>query len=213
MTRRALRWWTAACALASLAGCGTQAAPTAPAPLPPLHRAAMPGQGGGSLFATLRWPARRLLATSGAAAKAAADVQSVKLYLLEGETQAGLGSEWQVVAGSGFTYVLGDANRTEAHVDVVYTNVPANAPGRSYRLAAAGFDSGGNITNAAAPLTLGGEGRFCVSGGGGDADAPGTLRVAPNYAVATEPLAVTLKLLDAQPATLDAEVTIWDGGP
>jgi hypothetical protein len=209
---RALSWWSAACVWASLAGCGTPATPAMPAPSP-LHRAAMPGHGGGSLFATLRLPARRTLATSGAAAKTAADLRSVKLYLLEGETHMGLDAGWQVVAGSGFTYVLADTNRTGAHVDVVYTNVPANAPGRTYRLAAAGFDEGGNITNAAAPLTLGGEGRFCVSGAGGDAGAPGTLRVAPDYAVALEPLAVTLKLLDAQPATLDAAVTIWDGGP
>lgn len=195
---------------ATTLGCGAHVAAPTPAPL---HRAALAHAAGGSLQATFRLPARRLLNTSGAPALTVSDVRSVTLYLVEAPIGAPPTGALSPVSGSGFTYVLDAGNLGSSQVDVLYTNVPANGPGLAYFLAVSAVGDAGNITNAAAPATISPLGRCYVSSAGGDVDAPGSVRVAPEtYALsATAPLSATLKLQDARAASLHTSVTITDG--
>jgi hypothetical protein len=194
-------------------GCGTHVA--APAvTMAPLHRAALTGTQGASLQATFRLPARHLQHVAGAPAFTLADLNAVALYLIAAPASQPPTGVLTPVPGSGFTYTLDADNRTRAQVDVLYTHVPANLPGQAYFLAVAALGSEGNITNTAAPATISALGHCYVSDGGGDPEAPGSVRVEPvTYALsANAPLTAALKLLDAKAATLDTSVTITDGG-
>ncbi len=196
--------------LAQLAlGCGVPPTPLAAAPL---HRATLAGEGGATVQASFQLSGWRLQHVAGAPAMSLADLDAVTLYLIEATPGAPPGGALSAVAGSAYTYVLDAANRSDARVDVIYTNVSANAPGKAYFLAVTATGGGADITNAAAPAAIGAR-RCYVSQYGGNPAAPGSVRVAPvTYALdAATPIAVGLKLLDARPAILEASVTVTEG--
>ena len=194
-------------------GCATPLAQPPADALPPMHLAALTGVLGASLNATFQLPARRLQHTAGAPALTIADLDAVTVYLVEAPIGNPPTSVLSPVSDSGFTYTLDAANRARLRVDVLYTHVPANAPGMAYFLAVTATGAGADITNTAAPATIGSL-RCYVSDGGGSSEAPGSVRVAPvTYALDdASPLTAGLKLLDAKPASLQTSVTITDGG-
>lgn len=200
--------------LASLLfGCANPVTPPVAGAMPPLHRAALAGERGATVRATFQLAGRRLQHTAGAPALTSADLDAVTLYLVEAPIGAPPDGELSAVSGSGFTYALDASNRSRSQVDVFFTNVPANAPGMAYFLAVTATGGGIDITNAAAPATLGGR-RCYVSDGGGNPAAPGSVRVASGTYVldAETPLVASLKLGDASAAALGASVTVSDGG-
>jgi len=152
--------------------------------------------------------------TPGVAAKTKDDLTHIKFYLVESDT----GSAPTALAGTGFSYAITATNRTNNRVDITFTNVTANATGKSYYVVVGGFTSAtaiaaNNITHLGAPLSDGTEGLYFVSNTGGDASNPGCVRVTPvTYALSgLTALAVPLKLLDAISPVLDSDVNISAG--
>lgn len=150
--------------------------------------------------------------TPGTAAKTVDDLNTIKFYLVASDT----GTPPTALSGTGFSYTITSTNRTNGFVDVTFTNVAANASGKSYYVVAAGFDSAtttaaNNITNLNAPITDGTEGKYFASTSGGS--PAGAVRVTPTtYAISgTTALGVPLKLLDAVTPILESSVNITAG--
>lgn len=148
----------------------------------------------------------------GTAAKTNADLHTIKFYLVASDT----GTPPTALSGTGFTYALTQTNHTNGTVSITFTNVQANATGKSYYVVAAGFSSAtataaNNITNLNAPISDATEGKYFASTSGGSPD--GAVRVTPvTYAISgTTALGVPLKLLDATTPTLESAVSISDG--
>lgn len=204
----------AAAAVTSLAfGCGSTVMSRATDALPPENRAALPGDSGATVRATIRLSGRHLQHVTGSRASSIDDLDAVAFYLVEAPRGTPLSGEVGAVAGSDFTYTLDADNRIRSQIDLHFSNVPANATGQAYFLAVTATADGIDITNAAAPVTIGGR-RCYVSDEGGSLAAPGSVRVETvSYALdATAPLSVGLKLGDATAAILEAGVTVTDGG-
>lgn len=156
---------------------------------------------------------RTQASTAGTPSAKLTDLHTIKFYLIPSTTGSAPSA---VTAGTGFTYDLNVTNQTNGHVDVTFTNVPANATGESYYVAVGGFNSAtinaaNNITNLNAPITDGTEGKYYVSTTGGLPD--GCVRVTPvTYALSdTAALGIPLKLLDAISPILDSDVTVTKG--
>ena len=150
--------------------------------------------------------------TPGTAAKTSTDLNTIKFYLVASDT----GTPPTALSGTGFSYNITATNRTNGYVDVTFTNVAANAAGKSYYVVAAGFSSAtttaaNNITNLNAPISDGVEGKYYASTTGGS--PAGAVRVTPvTYALSdTSPLGVPLKLLDAVSPILESAVNITSG--
>lgn len=150
--------------------------------------------------------------TPGTAAKTSTDLNTIKFYLVASDT----GTPPTALSGTGFSYNITATNRTNGYVDVTFTNVAANAAGKSYYVLAAGFSSAtttaaNNITNLNAPIADGAEGKYYVSTTGGS--PAGSVRVTPvTYALSdTSTLGVPLKLLDAVSPILESSVNISSG--
>lgn len=150
--------------------------------------------------------------SAGVAAKTLADMTTLRYYLIASDT----GTPPTALSGSGFTYTLTGTNRTNGFVDVTFSNVAANATGKSYYVVAAGYASAtttaaNNITNLNAPINDGTEGKFYASSSGGS--PAGGVRVTPvTYAISgTTALGVPLKLLDAVSPIIESSVNITVG--
>ncbi|MEZ0374432.1 MAG: hypothetical protein ACAI44_35420 [Candidatus Sericytochromatia bacterium] len=150
--------------------------------------------------------------SAGIAAKTLADLTHIKFYLIASDT----GTPPTALAGNGFSYSISDTNRFNGYVDVTFTNVAANATGKSYYVATAGFSSStltsaNNITNLDAPIDDGAEGKYFTSTTGGS--PAGAVRVTPTtYAISgTSSLGLPLQLLDAVSPVLDSRVTLTVG--
>jgi len=159
--------------------------------------------------------------TPGATAKTKADLSHIRFYLIESTT----GLAPTSLSGTGFIYAVQADNRLNKRVDITFINVAANSDGKSYYVAAAGFDSettiaAHNITHLGAPFSDETEGKYFVSNSGGDSGSPGCVRVSPvSYALSSlTALAVPLNLLDVVSPWLDSGVNITsddeiDGNP
>ncbi|PKL75632.1 MAG: hypothetical protein CVV27_14340 [Candidatus Melainabacteria bacterium HGW-Melainabacteria-1] len=150
--------------------------------------------------------------SAGTAAKTLADLTDIKFYLVESDT----GTPPTALAGSGFSHTITPTNITNGFVNVTFTNVAANATGKSYYVVAAGFSSAtltaaNNITNLDAPINDGTEGKYFASTTGGS--PAGAVRVTPTtYAISgTTALGVPLQLLDAVTPILESSVNITVG--
>ncbi len=150
--------------------------------------------------------------TPGTAAKTSTDLNTIKFYLVASDT----GVAPTALSGTGFSYNITATNRSNGYVDVTFTNVAANATGKSYYVVAAGFSSAtttaaNNITNLNAPIADGTEGKYYASTTGGS--PAGAVRVEPTtYALSdTTALEVPLKLLDAVSPILESAVNITSG--
>ncbi|MGV3526652.1 MAG: hypothetical protein ACO1RX_20710 [Candidatus Sericytochromatia bacterium] len=155
---------------------------------------------------------RTQASSAGVAAKTKDDLTHIKFYLVESDT----GSPPTALGGTAFTYEISADNRTNNRVDITFTNVAANASGKSYYVLVAGFSSAtateaNNITNFDAPIDDTTEGLYYVSNSGGS--PAGAVRVTPvTYAISgATALGVPLKLLDAVSPVLDSDVTITAG--
>jgi hypothetical protein len=150
--------------------------------------------------------------TAGTAAATLDDLTNIKFYLIASDT----GSPPTALSGSGFSYTISGTNRTNGFVDVTFTNVAANATGKSYYVTAAGFSSStltaaNNITNLNAPINDGTEGKYFASVSGGS--PAGAVRVTPTtYAISgTTALGIPLKLLDAVSPVIESSVNLTVG--
>lgn len=210
-------------AMATLGGCAatTPVAPASPAALAPAPSAIVADAGNGQVTpasinfrVALASPGRYSLKNSsaGVAAKTLDDLTTIKFYLIASNT----GSPPTGLAGNGFSYSLSGTNKTNGFVDVTFTNVAANDPGQSYYVVVAGFSSydpsaDDNITNLAAPINDGPEGKYFISNTGGS--PAGGLRVTPTtYAISgTGTLGIPLKLLDAVSPVIESSVNLTVG--
>jgi hypothetical protein len=155
---------------------------------------------------------RTQASTPGVAASTLSDLTNIKFYLIASDT----GTPPTALSGNGFSYTITGTNRTNGFVDVTFTNVAANASGKSYYVVAAGFSSStltaaNNITNLNAPINDGTEGKYFASNSGGSPN--GSVRVTPTtYAISgTTALGVPLKLLDAVTPVLESSVNLTVG--
>ncbi len=212
-----------AIALSGLVGCSL-AQPTAPALTPGSSNASdtlIADAGNGqktpaaiSFRLELANPnAYKLQASSaGVAAKTLDDLTNLKFYLIASDT----GTPPTALSGAGFSHTLTATNRTNGYVNVTFSNVAANAIGKSYYVVAAGFSSAiltaaNNVTHLGAPINDGTEGKYFASNSGGTPS--GAVRVTPTtYAISsTLALGVPLKLLDAVSPVIESSINLTVG--
>jgi hypothetical protein len=159
---------------------------------------------------------------NGSAEKTAANVQSIKVWLVELTTGSPptAGAPVTTVANTAFSY-----NNTSTSPLFTYSNIGPNTSGKSYYVAVAAYSvtassqaPGNNITNkstAANRVMISGE-PAAISNGGGDTSGTntGSVNISSGFAVSTtNGLSVGVILADANGANIDTSVSFTAGNP
>lgn len=204
------------------ASSGSRFAPTAPAPLQ-----IKVGQGKGSMLLQLKAADAEGFTvqanSNGNSHKLASQVSHLRVFLFDVDsgvrpTAGTAAAPLDLETTAGVTRVT-DATIafTGSTQTVLLTNVPsnANAAGRFF-IGVRALESSTNITNAATGFSYGTApgSQLALSDAGGDTAMPGGVAIGAGYLVSNSAaLAVTLPLLNATGATLDAQVTVTNGSP